>query len=53
VPSLKLGYTIRGATDPEVLTRLTQYLPTLQDIIEGYEERDLPTGALDFSFLIR
>ncbi len=39
VPSLKLGYTIRGATDPEVLTRLTQYLPTLQDIIEGYEER--------------
>ncbi len=39
VPSLKLGYTIRGATDPEVLTRLTQYLPTLQDLIEGYEER--------------
>ncbi len=39
VPSLKLGYTMRGTTDPEVLTRLTQYLPTLQDIIEGYEER--------------
>ncbi len=39
VPSFKLGYTMRGTTDPEVLTRLTQYLPTLQDIIEGYEER--------------
>ncbi len=45
VPSLKLGYTIRGATDPEVLTRLTQYLPTLQDIIEGYEERSAARQA--------
>jgi hypothetical protein len=45
VPSLKLGYTIRGATDPEVLTRLTQYLPTLQDIIEGYEERSVARQA--------
>ncbi len=45
MPSLKLGYTIRGATDPEVLTRLTQYLPTLQDIIEGYEERSAARQA--------
>ncbi len=45
VPSLKLGYTIRGATDPEVLTRLTQYLPTIQDIIEGYEERSAARQA--------
>ncbi len=45
VPSLKLGYTIRGATDPEVLTRLTQYLPTLQDLIEGYEERSAARQA--------
>ncbi len=35
----KKWLAIRGATDPEVLTRLTQYLPTLQDLIEGYEER--------------
>ncbi len=45
VPSLKLGYTIRGATDPEVLTRLTQYLPTLQDIIEGYAARSAARQA--------
>ncbi len=45
VPSLKLGYTIRGATDPEVLTRLMQYLPTIQDIIEGYEERSAARQA--------
>ncbi len=44
VPSLKLGYTMRGTTDPEVLTRLTQYLPTLQDIIETYEERYAAEG---------
>jgi hypothetical protein len=39
VGKLRLGYTMRGTTDEEVMTRIREQLPLLQDILEACEER--------------
>ena len=39
VGKLKLGYTMRGTTDEEVMTRIREQLPLLQDILAACEER--------------
>ena len=39
VGKLKLGYTMRGTTDEEVMTRIREQLPLLQDILEACEAR--------------
>jgi hypothetical protein len=39
VGKLRLGYTMRGTTDEEVMTRIREQLPLLQDILEACEAR--------------
>jgi hypothetical protein len=39
VGKLRLGYTMRGTTDAEVMTRIREQLPLLQDILEACEAR--------------
>jgi len=39
VGKLRLGYTMRGTTDEEVMSRIREQLPLLQDILEACEAR--------------